>query len=268
MFKAIRKKVVGLKNKEKKTTLFGHLTDLRRVFIVSLTAIIIGVLICYFFLREPLMAIAFDPIRRLGKEPIIIGVAEGFMVHLRLVIVAGIVIASPIVLWQIISFILPALYKHEKKAFIIFFFLSVILFATGIVFSYLYVLNFGLSTFLLSYSGGLLVMISADRYLSFLESFLLPFGLIFQLPLVTCLLSHLGLLTPEKLRRNRRYAALVILIIAMFLTPPDVLSQILLAVPMLALYEVSILFSVAIIKRKKAKQLAEYKLAKSIYPLE
>lgn len=257
-----------MKNKEANETLFGHLTDLRRVLIISCVAIIIGVLICYFLLKDPLMNLAFDPIRKLGKDPVIMGVTEGFMIQLQLSLAAGIVLASPIVLWQIITFALPALYKHEKKAFFIYFFFSVILFIVGIVFSYMYVLQVGLSTFLLSYTEGLSVMISASRYLSFLENLLLPFGLIFQIPLVTCFLSQIGILTPEKLRRQRRYAVLVILTIAMFFTPPDVLSQIMLSVPMLALYEISILFSTIVIKRKKAKQLAEYELAKQIYPLE
>jgi len=264
--------VIGMRNKERKTSLLGHLNDLRRMLIISLAAIAMGVLVCYFFLREPLMSVAFEPIRQLGKEPVMLGVAEGFMVQMRLACIAGIILASPIVLWQVVAFILPAFYENEKKAFSIYFFSSVILFIGGVLFSYFYVLKLGLRTFLFDYSEGLSVMISAGRYLSFLETFLIPFGLIFQIPLIACLLSSIGFLNPDRLKRKRRYAILIILIIAAFLTPPDVLSQLMLTLPMVALYEVSILLSGIIVKKKKAKlrarQDAEYQLAKSIYPLK
>ena len=255
-------------NREKKTTLLGHLKDLRRVLMISLAAIVIGVLGCYFFLREPLMAIAFGPIRQLGKDAVMIGVGEGFIVQMKVACIAGITIASPAVLWQAFTFVLPALYQHEKKAFILCFFAAVVMFFAGILFAYLYVLDFGLRTFLLDYAGGMTTMISASKYLSFLETFLLPFGLIFQIPLVTGFLTKIGILTPDKLKRKRRYAILIILIVAAFLTPPDILSQIMLSVPMFALYEVSILFSKYIVKKKEAKQKAEYQLAKKIYHLE
>lgn len=257
-----------MKDKAERTTILGHLADLRRVLMVSIAAISGGALICYFFLREPLMSLAFDPIRRLGKDPAILGVGEGFMVQLQLTLVAGIVLASPIVLWQIISFILPALYKHEKRIFFVSFFLAFFLFAAGIVFAYVYVLQICLSTFLVGYSEGLTIMISASRYLSFLQGFLLPFGLAFQLPLAVCLLTRLGILTPQWLKKKRKYAILVILVIAMLLTPPDILSQILLSGPLLVLYEISIWFSMAVMRRKRIRQQAEYELAKRIYPLE
>lgn len=235
---------------EKNESIFKHLQELRRVIIVIALSFLLGILVCYFIFREPMMAIVFDPIRELGKDVVIIKVAEGFMLQLKLACTGGIIVASPVILWQIIGFILPALYQHEKKAFFIYFFSSLALFITGIILGYLFVLKIGLYTFLVDYSRGYQTMISASSYLSFFLCFLLPFGLIFQIPLLTYFLSRLGVITPEFLRHNRGYAVLIILIVAAFLTPPDILSQVLLTLPMILLYEISILLAVAV-KRKK-----------------
>lgn len=200
------------------------------------------------------MAAVFGPIRQLGKDVVILGVAEGFMIQLKLACAGGIVMASPVILWQVICFILPALYQREKKAFFICFFASLILFIAGIGLGYGIVLKLGLHTFLFDYNKGFQSMISASRYLSFFLYFILPFGLIFQIPLLTCFLSRIGLISPRFLRHNRGYAVLVILVIAAVLTPPDVISQILLALPMVLLYEISILLSVLVERKKRMKQ--------------
>lgn len=239
---------------EKKETIFEHLQELRHVIIICLIAFFFGMLGCYFFLMKPLMSIVFNPIRELGKDVVLIGVAEGFMIQLKLACTGGIIIASPVILWQIICFVLPALYRNEKKAFFIYFGTSLVMFISGILLGYLFVLKFGLHAFLIDYNKGFKTMISASRYLSFFVYFLLPFGLIFQIPLLTYFLSCLGVVTPRFLRRNRGYAVLVILIIAAVITPPDVLSQILLTIPMILLYEISILLAVFVDRNKKAKK--------------
>lgn len=237
---------------DKKATIYEHLQELRRVIIISMTASFLGITVSYLFLREPLMAVVFGPYRSLGKELVIIGVAEGFLVQLKLACVGGILLAGPIIIWQVMSFILPALYSNEKKVFLISFFASLLLFIAGVTFGYKFVIELGLHMFLLDFTQGLTAMISASRYLSFFISFLLPFGLIFQIPLVTYLLTRLGFITPKLLRRKRGYAVLVIFILAAVLTPPDVLSQILLALPMLLLYEASILLAVLVDRKKKS----------------
>lgn len=238
----------------KKATLFEHLQELRRVIIISMLAIVLGMAGSYFFLREPLMTVVFGPFRHLGKELVIIGIAEGFLVQLKLACIGGIIIASPVILWQAMGFTLSALYSHERKVFLVSFFGALFLFVAGIILGYMFVLEFGLRTFLLDFAQGLTTMISASRYLSFFISFLLPFGLIFQIPLVIYLLIRLGLITPDLLRSKRGYAALVIFILAAILTPPDVLSQIMLVLPMLLLYEISILLAVLVDRKKKSKR--------------
>jgi sec-independent protein translocase protein TatC len=239
---------------EKKATIIEHLQELRRVIIISMLAIIIGTTGSFLFLREPLMAVVFSPIRHIGKELVIIGVAEGFLVQLKLACIGGIILASPVVLWQVMGFTLPALYSHERKLFLLSFFVALFLFITGVIFGYLFVIEFGLRTFLLGFAQEFTAMISASRYLSFFISFLLPFGLVFEIPLVVYLLTRLGLITADLLRRKRGYAILGILIVAAILTPPDVLSQIMLTIPMLLLYEISILLAVLVERKKKSKE--------------
>lgn len=239
---------------EKKATIIEHLQELRRVIIISMLAIIIGMTGSFLFFREPLMTVVFNPIHHIGKELVIIGVAEGFLVQLKLACVGGIIIASPIILWQIMGFILPALYSHERKVFLVSFFIALFLFIAGVIFGYRFVIEFGLRTFLFDFAQDLTTMISASRYVSFFISFLLPFGLIFEIPLVIYLMSRLGLITSDLLRRKRGYAVLGIFILAAVLTPPDVLSQIMLALPMLLLYEISIVLTVMVERKKKRRK--------------
>ncbi len=240
--------------KMKNETMMEHLKELRKGIIISLIAFLMGALVCYFYLDETLMSIVFNPIRHIGKDVVLTGVAEGFMIQLKLACIGGIILSAPIILWQIIWFVLPALYKNEMKVFIIYFSLSLVLFISGIMLGYLYVLGIGLHTFLIDYNKGFATMISASRYMSFVISFLLPFGLIFQIPLITYFLSYIGVIKPSFMKKKRAYAILIILIFAAVLTPPDILSQILLSLPMILLYEISILIAVFVDRKRKRKQ--------------
>ncbi len=206
-------------------------------------------------------AIFFGPLSGIVENLAVTRVGEGFLVQLEMACVGGIVIASPVILWQLLGFIAPALYKREKKAFFAAFAAAVLLFAGGIVFGYIVVIKFALRTFLVDYSQGYTQMISAGNYLSFFLNFLLPFGLAFLVPLVTLILSRLGIIKSKQLKKKRRYAVLAILIAAAFLTPPDVLSQVLLAAPMYLLYEASIGIAVLAERKKRLKEAAEEKAA-------
>jgi sec-independent protein translocase protein TatC len=240
----------------KNETIIEHLKELRRVLIISILAIFHGMIGCYFFLQDSLTTIVFGPIRYLGKDVVLIGVAEGFWIQLKIACIGGIILASPVLFWQLISFVLPALYHNERKVFFIYLSVSILLFILGITLGYLFILNYGLHAFLIDYAGGFTTMISASKYLSFFFAFILPFGLIFQIPLATIFLSKLGIISPNLLRRKRGYAIVVIFIVAAVLTPPDILSQIILAFPMILLYEISILLAALIYKKKEEKQLA------------
>ncbi|NLW25787.1 MAG: twin-arginine translocase subunit TatC [Clostridia bacterium] len=242
---------------EKNVPLTQHLEELRRVLIVSFLAILSGTVVSYVFLLDQIMAILVDPLERLGEELVFLGVTEGFFTQLKVSFFGGTILVSPIVIWQVLKFILPALYSHEKKVFLPVFFSGLILFATGIVFGYVCVLDLGLRVLLVTFSGGLTPMISVSKYVSFIISFLLPFGLVFEIPLVTYFLTRMGLITPKFLRKNRRYVIFFIFVLAAVLSPgPDIFTQLFLALPMIVLYEFSIIISI-IIYRKKQKKLAE-----------
>jgi sec-independent protein translocase protein TatC len=234
---------------EKKLTLMEHLEELRRRLIISLVALFLGMVFSFVFWQETIFYLLKAPLQQLGQELVLLSVTEGFMLQIKTAFIGGLVIASPVILWQLIAFVLPALYKKERKVFWSIFLSSLLLFVLGIVFAYKVVLVLGLKFLLVNFSGGLTPMISASRYLTFMLTFLFPFGIAFEIPVATYILTKVGVLTSKKLRKKRRYVILIIFIIAAFLTPPDVISQILLALPMLLLYEISIFISFFVAKR-------------------
>lgn len=229
---------------EKKATLIQHLDELRRVLIICLAAIFIGTIISYSALREWISFFVFEPIHKLDKELVMIGVTEGLFTQLKIAFFGGLIISSPIILWQVLHFVLPALYKNERRVLWLALLFGTVLFITGILFGYLIVLDIGLSFLLNTFSAGLTPMISVSKYVSFFISFLLPFGLIFQIPLVSMILSIAGLITPEFLRKKRSYVIIGVFVVAAALSPgSDVVTQVFMALPMLFLYELSIFIS-------------------------
>jgi len=242
---------------EKVAPLTEHLEELRRVLIISFIAIFIGTAASYGLFRKQIMDIVVAPLNNLGQELIFLGVTEGFFTQLKVSFFSGIILASPIIIWQILKFVLPALYSHEKKVFFPLFLLGIILFAGGITFGYVFVLELGLKVLLINLSTGLTPMISVSKYVSFVISFLLPFGLVFEIPLITYFLTRMGFVTPQFLRDKRRYVILIMFIIAAVLSPgPDIVAQLFLALPMLVLYEISIIIS-SLLYRKKQKELED-----------
>ena len=234
---------------ERKLTIIEHLEELRRRLIRSLVALFGGMVISFVFWQDKVFYVLMAPINQLGRELVLLSVTEGFLLQIKIAFIGGLITASPVILWQLIAFLLPALYKKEKKVFWSIFLSSLILFVFGIVFAYKFVLLLGLKFLLVNFSGGLVPMISAAKYLSFVLGFLLPFGVVFEIPVAAYILTKAGLLTPQKLRQNRRYVILVVFILAALLTPPDVISQVLLALPMLFLYEISIFISLFAVKK-------------------
>lgn len=239
-----------------KAPITEHLEDLRKVLIRSFIAIFIGTAIGYVLFLDRAMDIVVGPLNRLDQELVFLTVTEGFFTQLKVAFFTGIILASPVIIWQILSFILPALYSHEKRLFYPLFFIGILLFTSGIAFGYIFVLELGLKFLLINFSGGLTPMISVSKYVSFVIAFLLPFGIVFEIPLVAFFLTKMGIVTPQYLRKNRRYVIFIIFVLAAILTPPDIISQLLLAFPMLVLYEISILVS-AILYRKKQKEKAQ-----------
>jgi sec-independent protein translocase protein TatC len=224
-----------------KQTLMEHLEELRKSIIISVVAILIAAVACFNY-NEQLLNIVTQPLRSINQRLIVTGVTEAFFVKLQISILAGFIIAFPIVAWSMWRFIKPALYPHEKKYIYILFPITIILFATGVLFSYFGILPLVLKFFVYIAGENLETMFKVDQYVSFVMAFSIPFGLVFELPVITFFLVKIGVLKPELLSKNRKYAILIIVIVAGALTPgPDPISQIMMAVPVYILYEVSIL---------------------------
>lgn len=234
-----------------KKPLSEHLQELRRVLIVSLAAVLISAFACYAFLQEPLMRLVTSPIASCGIELKFTSVTEAFMGYLKVSLLAGLIVASPVVFWQVLRFILPGLYQNEKHVFLLILFWLVVLFITGVCFAYFVVLRFALKALLFTFNGDFEPFITVSNYLGFFIKFLIPFGAAFEIPLMVFFLTRLGLVTPEFLTKYRRYVIVIIVIAAGIFSPPDVLSQILLAVPMYVLYEISVIISRRVVKTNK-----------------
>ncbi|HDI78297.1 MAG TPA: twin-arginine translocase subunit TatC, partial [Desulfobacteraceae bacterium] len=187
-----------------------------------------------------------------GDRVIFTNLPEMFFTYIKTAFVGGIVISSPFIFHQLWLFIAPGLYQHEKRYLIPFVLSSSLLFLAGTLFAYFVVFPFGFKFFLGFANDYIQALPSVKQYFSFSIKLLLAFGLIFQLPVVVFFISKMGLLGPDTLKKNRKYALLLIFVIAAILTPPDVITQFMMAGPLLILYEISIWVS-AIASRGKAK---------------
>lgn len=215
-------------------TLLNHLSELRQRIIKSLIAICIGSLISYFFIDQ-IVAFVTAPAGKLYyMKP-----AEAFFIYIKIALASGVLIASPMLFYQGWAFFLPALTAREKAVIAFLVPVSVVLFFGGVAFCYFLVLPLGIQFFMGFASDTLQPLLSMESYLDFVLMFVLPFGLIFELPLILILLAKIGLVSSEMLRRNRRFVIFAAFIIAAILTPPDVFSQVMLAVPLIMLYELS-----------------------------
>jgi len=237
-----------------KMSLTDHLTDLRKRLVRACIAIGIGFFACYYY-KDWLFDIITRPLTAvLPKNSYLIytGLTEAFFVYMKLAIFASLIITSPFVLYQIWKFIAPGLLPDEKKYVVPFVISSSLLFIGGVLFGYLVALPPAFEFFVSFNSKYLQAMIAFSDYLSLFVTFLLGFGLSFELPVFMFFLAKLGIVNSKMLSKQRRYAILVIFVVAAILTPsPDALSQALMAIPLMFLYEVSI-FVTKFVEKKKA----------------
>ena len=240
-------------DQDKRMSFIGHLEELRHRLIVCFIALGIGVAICYAF-KESLFGILMRPLTTVmapGDKMIFTGLTEAFFCYLKTALLAGLLLALPVIMYQMWCFIGPGLYAKEKRFLIPLVILSFIFFIGGVLFAYFIMLPFAFK-YLLSFRSDVIQALPSMReYFSLASILLLAFGLVFELPLVLTLLGSLGLVTPSFLGKNRKYAILLIFIAAAIITPtPDALSQCLMAFPLMILYEVGIL-GVRIFGKKK-----------------
>ncbi len=228
---------------DEKQTIIEHLEELRKSLIISVVAIIIAA-VGSFYYSEQILTLIMAPLSSLNEGLVVTGVTEAFFVKLKLSFLSGFVIAFPIVVWAIWRFFKPALYPQERKYVYILLPISVLLFVTGVLFAYFGILRLVLNFFIYIAGSNLETMFKVDQYVSFVMAFTIPFGLVFELPVVMFFLTKLGIVNYQMLAKNRKYALLIIVILAAALTPgPDPVSQMFMAVPVYLLYEISIWIS-------------------------
>jgi sec-independent protein translocase protein TatC len=233
-------------------TLTEHLNELRKRLIRSFIAVFVGFLACYAF-AEQLFDILMEPMVQVlhNSNFIYTYPPEAFFTYLKVSFVAGFFLVSPYLFYQAWLFVAPGLYQNERKYLVPIAIFSAVFFTVGALFGYFVVFPFGFE-FFASYSTDKIVFTpKLSEYLSFALKLLFAFGVVFELPLVIFFLARLGLVTAQGLRRVRKYAILVIFIVAAILTPPDVFTQTLMAGPMILLYELGILAALLFGKEKK-----------------
>ncbi len=228
---------------DEKIPFTAHLEELRNRLIICFVAIGIGFAISYFF-KEKIFYILIRQLKAVmavGDKIIFTGLPEAFFTYLKVSLLAGLMLATPIVLYEFWMFVAPGLYEKEKKVILPIVLLSSIFFIGGALFGYFVIFPYAFRFFLSFSNDTIQALPSMREYLSLSARLLLAFGLAFELPLMLTFMARLGLVSVAFLRKNRKYAILIFFTGAAILTPPEVVTQILLALPLMVLYELSII---------------------------
>lgn len=226
-------------------TLISHLVELRTRLLRMLYAILLVFVLMAPFASDIFAWVAAPLIERLPGSATMIAteVASPFLTPFKLTFIAAIFVAMPVVLYQLWAFIAPGLYSQERRFGIPLLVSSIVLFYAGVAFAYFVVFPLIFAFFASIQIGGVTMMTDIARYLDFVMALFLAFGLAFEVPIATILLVWVGFTTPAKLAKKRPYVFLGAFVLGMLLTPPDMISQTLLAVPMYALFEIGIFMS-------------------------
>jgi len=230
-------------NNDEKLPFTVHLEELRNRLIVCFIAIGIGFVASYFF-KEKIFDILMRPLKEVmhtGDKVIFTGLPEAFFTYLKVSLLSGLMIAVPVILYEFWMFVAPGLYEKEKRLMLPIVLFSSFFFLGGALFGYFLVFPFGFKFFLSFSNDTIQALPSMREYMSFSAKLLLAFGLAFELPMVLTFMARIGLVSVDFLKKNRKYAILIFFIGAAILTPPDVITQIMLGVPLMALYELSII---------------------------
>ncbi|GIN74753.1 Sec-independent protein translocase protein TatCy [Bacillus sp. J14TS2] len=245
-------------NQNDNMSILEHIEELRKRLMIIVVFFVLASLIG-FFLSQPLIrflqdASAVQELVMNAFKP-----TDPFKVYMQMTFLIGILLTSPVILYQLWAFISPGLLMKERRVTLSYIPASVLLFLAGISFSYFVLFPFVIQfMFKLSGNMGIETTIGINEYFQFLFQITLPFGILFQLPVVILFLTRLGIITPQYLSKIRKYAYFVLLVIAAFITPPDLLSHMMVTVPLLILYEISVWISkIGYRKAQKAKQIVE-----------
>ncbi|MFN3727896.1 MAG: twin-arginine translocase subunit TatC [Allosphingosinicella sp.] len=240
--------------------LLDHLIELRRRLIWSFVTLIVAFGIAFAFV-DPIFTFLVQPLLEAGHSRMIFtGVMEAFFTRVKIAFFGALMISFPMLAAQLWLFIAPGLYRNEKKAFLPFLLMTPVLFIAGAAMAYYFAVPVALH-FLLGYEGNLggvtqEALPGVGNYLDFITKFLFGFGVSFLLPVLLMLIERAGLLSLQQLRKGRRYAIVAAFVVAAVLTPPDVVSQLLLAIPLVLLYEIA-LIAIMLTNRRRSKKAPE-----------
>ncbi|HKT14916.1 MAG TPA: twin-arginine translocase subunit TatC [Allosphingosinicella sp.] len=246
---------------ETRAPLLEHLVELRRRLLWCVAAFAVAFGVCLYFAR-PIFAVLVQPLLRAGQGRLIYtNIFEAFFAEVKVAFFAAIMLAFPIIANQIWQFVAPGLYRKEKRAFLPFLMVTPLLFLAGAALAYYVTMPVALH-FLLSYQGNIggieqTALPGVGNYLDFVTKFIFGFGVAFLLPVLLMLMERAGIVTRTQLRRGRRYAIVAAFAIAAVLTPPDVISQLTLAIPMVLLYEIALIAIWFTERRRKRDAAAE-----------
>ena len=219
-----------------------HIADLRKRLIISSITVVVMFFVCFSF-YEPILQWMMVPAEAAlpkNSQMVAVEIQETFFTALKVAFFAGFVVSLPVIFWQLWLFLAPGLYDHEKKLIIPFVFFGTLQFLLGALFAYYFVVPVGFS-FLINFGSTIVTVLpSIGMYVSFFTKLMIGFGISFELPVIIFFLAKIGLVDDKQLIGFFRYAVVLIFIVAAILTPPDVISQLMMAAPLLILYGVSI----------------------------
>lgn len=219
-----------------------HIADLRKRLTISTITVVVMFFACFTF-YEPILEWMMAPVKHAlpaGTSMIAVEIQETFFTAMKVAFFGGFIISLPVIFWQLWLFLAPGLYDHEKKLVVPFVFFATLMFLLGASFAYYIVVPIGFD-FLIAFGNSVVsVLPSIGKYVGFFTKLLIGFGIAFELPVITFFLAKIGIVNDQMLKDFFRYAVVLIFIVAAVLTPPDVISQALMAAPLLILYGVSI----------------------------
>jgi len=243
-------------------TFLEHLEDLRKRLFYSFIAVFAGVVPCWFF-AKPLYNILARPVTQYlpeGTKLAFTHLTAPFMLYLKTAFLGGLLLTSPFIFLQLWYFVAPGLYRKEKKYVVPFVFMTTFFFVLGVYFGYKIVFPWA-CRFFITLGSDFQPVITVDQYFTFALRILLGIGLIFELPTLVYFLSRIGVITARWMIKNFKYAVLAIFVIAAVITPtPDMITQSIVAVPMIGLYGISILIALVVRRNKERRKKAEEKV--------
>ncbi|KFX02743.1 twin-arginine protein translocation system subunit TatC [Pectobacterium betavasculorum] len=230
---------------EETQPLISHLIELRKRLLNSIICVLAVFVVLVFFANDIYQVVSAPLIKQLpvGASMIATDVASPFFTPIKLTMIVSVFVAAPLVLYQVWAFVAPALYKHERRLMMPLLVSSSLLFYSGMAFAYFVVFPLAFGFFAKTAPVGVLIATDINNYLDFVMALFMAFGVSFEVPVAIVLLCWSGVVTPEDLKKKRPYILVGAFVVGMLLTPPDVFSQTLLAIPMYLLFEIGVFFA-------------------------